>query len=256
MARKTLLESMKYVEPHQSGVRYKRRIPARLRPDFDKKASWVKNFPKGVSEVEIVRSVNLLAAKHDALIRAARGRRLSDKERLGVEFDAMLWTETSTKAELQAMLKKFVSAKGVTTKVTADDHGFVSAVENKGKVPSEGSTLSVAAVEDAARYGQGRNPRPFDYAVSMFIDAVGDKRITDITRADVAALIAARADLSPATLVRAIGTLRGLVNRAYRDLEKRDYLSKEVLRILSVSEVSLSNWRRASPRVGQRLLTS
>ncbi len=219
MARKTLLESMKYVEPHQSGVRYKRRIPVRLRPDFNNKTSWVRNFPKGASEVEIVRSVNMLSAKHDALIRAARGRRLSDSEKARVEFDAMIWTETSTDEEIREMLEKFLASKGGASKLTAEERGYVSAVENKGKVPSEGSILSVAAVEDAARYGQGRNPRPFDYAVSMFIDAVGDKRITDITRADVAALIAARADLSPATLVRAIGTLRGLVNRAYRDLE-------------------------------------
>lgn len=219
MARKTAFLSVKYLEPHQNGLRYKRRIPERLKAEFGGKTSWTKNFPPSWTEVEIVKEVTSLSAKHTAMIKEKRNRKLTPQERFTVEFDAAIWTETSTDDELRDMLERFIASKGGAAKLTAEESGFVAAVGNEGKVPAHGPLLSVAAIDDAARYGQNRNARPFSYAVDLFIKSMGDKKVTEIARSDVAAFIDMNSHLAPATVTRAVGTLRGLVKRCYRDME-------------------------------------
>ena len=209
------LIKIKYVEEHQSGVRYKRRVPTNVKADIGK--TWfVKNFPAGIPEIEVIREVAHLTIKHTAMINEKRNRPLTPQERLNIEFDAYLWSE-STEEEIHEMVTKCFQQDRRENSLNAVDQAFVAAVKNKGVIPPWGPILSVAAKEDTKRYGKRRNPRPFDYAIDLYVKNMGDMKVTEITRDHVVTYIGMNSHLAPSTLIRSVSTLRGLLKRCFRD---------------------------------------
>ena len=209
------LIKIKYVEEHQSGVRYKRRVPTNVKADIGK--TWfVKNFPAGIPEIDVIREVAHLTIKHTAMINEKRNRPLTPQERLNIEFDAYLWSE-STEEEIHEMVTKCFQQDRRENSLNAVDQAFVAAVKNKGVIPPWGPILSVAAKEDTKRYGKRRNPRPFDYAIDLYVKNMGDMKVTEITRDHVVTYIGMNSHLAPSTLIRSVSTLRGLLKRCFRD---------------------------------------
>ena len=204
---------IRYVEEHQGGHRYRRRIPPDVRERFDGQASWFKTFPPRTPLATVERTAKDLAAEHDAAIAAARGKEVTAQIQKAESLARNVLA--GDKAEAYEVLA-FSMSQGV---VNEGDRLFINAMQHGGTYRPESLSLTAALKQDVEKYGQDRDPKPLDYAVESFVKAVSDKAITEISRADATTWIAAQDGLAPATITRRIGALKALVNRAYLDLE-------------------------------------
>ena len=203
---------IRYVEEHQGGQRYRRRVPPALRDKIGC-ASWYKTFPPRTPLAVIEREAKSLAAEHDAAIARAKGQEVTAQIQEQEAIAQRLFADD--KADAYEVLGYSMSQGIMSDK----DRYFINAMQNDGKYQPETLSITAALKQDAEKYGQDRDERPFKYAVESFVKAVADKDITAITRADAAKWIASQNRLAPATIERRLGTLRALVNRAYLDLE-------------------------------------
>ena len=101
------------------------------------------------------------------------------------------------------------------------DRVCINAMEAGGTYRPESMKLSAALERDRDLYSGDKDERPFKYAVESFIEVIGDKDVTAITRADVSEWLGAqkREGLAPATVKRRYGTIKALVARALLDLD-------------------------------------
>ena len=180
---------IRYVEEHQGGQRYRRRVPPALRAKIGC-ASWYKTFSPRTPLAVIEREAKTLASKHDAAIARAKGQevtaQIQEQESLARNILA------GDKAEAYEVLA-FSLSQGI---VTDKDRIFVNAMQNDGTYQPETLSLTVALKQDAEKYGGDRDERPFKYAVESFVKAVADKDITAITRVDAAKWIASQSKLA------------------------------------------------------------
>ena len=195
--------------------RYRRVVPPDCRKAIGRK-NWIRTWKAGTPVATVEREAATLATQHDHEISVARGQEVTPAQIAEAEARAreMLARDRADAHEVLG----FMLSQG---SVNEAERVFVSALEHGGTYQPPSLSLSAALVQDAEKYGQGRDPKPFDYAVASFVATIGDKDITAITRADVSDWIAAKGKdgQSPATIKRRLAALRAVVNRTFLDLD-------------------------------------
>ena len=111
MAKRNPIQNLKYMERHQSGHRYKRKIPKRFQADFNGKKLWIVTFPGSIPDDEVMIEVARLSAKHSAMIRAARNRPLTNDEIADAEWRASQY-DSMNKDQLRDVIKKLIAGSG------------------------------------------------------------------------------------------------------------------------------------------------
>ena len=156
---------IKYIEPHQNGYRYHRKLPKDVFRHFGRKA-WIKTFKAGTPDDVVVLEAMTLARKHDNLILMARG-----------DIKAVYIQESESEARKMLADDEQDAyetlAFGLSLGLDSRDP-FVNTLLNRGTYRPPGLSLSEAAKQDTEKYGQGRDARPFDYAIGLFVGHVGD----------------------------------------------------------------------------------
>ena len=200
-----------YVQQRNRGFRYRRVIPADVRVKFENRQNWTKAWRRGTPLTVIEFEARQLAVKHDRLIAEARGQEAEGRAREWLDGDP---------ADLAFYLTMLADTpKG--SKLSPQIEAVRKAIAGGGRLPVESPPLSAALARDVEVYGGERNEKPARYAVATFVDVVGEKSVTAITRADVSEWITAQATggLAPATIKRRLGALRALLNRQFLDMD-------------------------------------
>lgn len=197
---------LRYTEAHRGGHRYRRVVPPDCRKAIGKKR-WYQTFPASTTLATIERAVQLLSLRHDALIAQARGH----------EIETIARDILAGPPEDRYWLLDFLHQYDMDAKTKA----VITAVEHGGTIPQKSLSLSEAMDQDRAHYGEGRSEKPFTVAVASFVDVIGDKDITAITRADVLQWLTKKREdgWSGATSKRRLASLAAMVGRTLRDLE-------------------------------------
>lgn len=203
-----------FVEQYRSGHRYRRRVPADVRDKIGK-SSWCHNFPSRTPLAVIEREAKRLAILHDREITIARGQEVGPDQIEHAEGFARELI-AGDRRDLYGYLE-LATQEDMSPQTAA----IVNALEHGGRYLPESLPLTAALERDKRLYGGERDKKPVQYAVSAFVDSLGDKGVTAISRGDVSEWLAVqtKGGLAPATIKRRLGALRALINRAFLDLD-------------------------------------
>lgn len=208
--------ALRYVQKHQSGYQYKRRIPhsVKAEPFYEGKTWIVQNYPKSLGDKLIVSKIAAKTVLDTAKINELKGRELTEEEKKATFYDLMIH-EGTTKTEALAMVEKFFTAKARPKGLDRRDNVFIEGMLNEGVMPSSSPLLSAVAKADQERRPE-RNEKTFMYPVNDFIGTMSDMSVDAITYQDVESYIAGCDRLAPMTISRNVGTLQGILTRYYR----------------------------------------
>ena len=206
--------NLQYLEKRNGIIRYRRAVPEALRKHV-KKTAWVHTYPAGTPVARAVAHAERLAAKHGALIAAARhGGPLPDDSTVADAEASYSKFSEAERLDIQA----FFATAGVED---APESPFVNVLRNKGQYIPDKITLQTAYANDKKTYGGKRDEGAIELTVQAFAPFVTGKDIRHISRADAQAFVASmrKARLSEGTVRRRVGPIRALLNRAYLDNE-------------------------------------
>lgn len=218
--------SIPYVTKHEKGsgrpasYRYRRVVPPAMRATIGRKV-WLKSFRADASLAYIERTARRLAAEHELQIAAAKGGGLTPEVQADIEAQARDWL-SGDKAKLYELVAFLTdeARSGHDPRAAA----LVNAIEHGGRYTPAGVTLTAAYAEDKRLLEGTRSEPPIAYAVNLFVSGIGDKDVTVISYADVEDwLVGLRkaGTLDPATVKRRLGSLRGVLTRAFRRIEHK-----------------------------------
>lgn len=209
-------EDILHVVPREgargTAYRYRRVVPVDCRATIltdkgEPRKNWIETWRTGTALELVRREAAILSARHDIAIAKARGQ----------EIETIARNILAETPEDRHWLLGFMHQG----EMSAKDQAVIATVEHGGKLPQGSPVLSDALKADAKKYSDGRDERPFDYAVKSFIEIVSDKPITEISRADVSDWITALRGKGQAvaTVKRRLAAIRAMINRAYLDLD-------------------------------------
>ncbi len=204
---------MRYMKLRGKSWRYRRVVPPDVRAKLRGHKNWTHTWRKTTPVPVVEQEARQLTARHTREIAVARGQEIGPDQIADAE---------SLARELLATGDQFgfmdLASQGDISPQTA---AVVSALEHNGKYIPDAPVLSVALAQDIERYGQDRDNYPVESTVASFISVISDQPVTSISRADAMAWIVSLRgkDYAPATLRKRVGNMRGLINRAFLDLE-------------------------------------
>ncbi len=204
-----------YVQNRNRGFRYRRVIPADIRGQFEDRQNWTKAWRRGTPLAVIESESQQLAIKHDNMIAVARGEKTETEAREILAGDP---------TDVHYVLAMFAEHRELFGKLTPEQESLIEALNHGGRLPMKSPLLSVALAQDVERYGQDRDNYPVESTVASFISVISDQPVTSISRQSAMAWIdslknADGTPYAPATLRKRVGNMRGLLNRAFLDLE-------------------------------------
>lgn len=195
--------------PDNRPYRYRRVVPPNVRGKIGRK-SWFKTWRVGTPDSVIQHKARELAVQHDNEIAVAKG------EKIETEARDILAGPPIEKYQILALYEEF---RGLLGKLTPEQESLIKAIDGGGTAQLTAPLLSVAMDADIEAGKGADDTRPIRYAVRHFIDLIGDKPVTAITRADVEAWLASFNGSAPATVKRRLGSICGLLNRTILSLE-------------------------------------
>lgn len=223
MAKRIKTTPFRHVTMRGKAFLYRRTVPPQvrgkiLREDGSPRADWVHTWPAGTPIATVEREAFKYSHKYDGLILAAKGN-VRQIEIADAEASAREWL-AGDPDDLAHFLTLLTEAKAMGT-LSRADQTMRQAVMGGGTHPGDSPLLSAALAQDIERYGSARDNYPVESTGTDFIKVISDRPITTITRQDAMAWIdSLRAKgYAPATLRKKVGNMRGLLNRAFLDLE-------------------------------------
>ncbi len=220
MAKRIKTTPFRHVTMRGKAFMYRRTVPPQVRGKIGK-ADWVHTWPAGTAIATVEREAFRLSHEYDGLIAAAKGN-VRQREIADAEAAAREWL-AGDPDDLAHFLTLLTEAKEMGT-LSRADQTMRQAVMGGGVHPGDSPLLSLALQQDIERYGGERDNYPVESTVESFVALIGDKPITTISRADALAWIATLRNpdgtpYAPATIRKRVGNMRGLLNRAFLDLE-------------------------------------
>lgn len=212
------LNSMRipYLMKRGDSLRYRRIVPEDVRDALGGKVVWSKTYKPSVGRQAVVADADRLARHHDDLVARARSGEVLDAKVIAEsEKAARAMTETE-RLDFLAFVATAFEQPG-----DAKQAAFVNAVRNGGRYVPGTLTIKTAHENDLKSHGDGRDERPFDYAVHSFVKIAGSKDVREITRADAIAWRDAQREegLAESTIARRANSLAALLTRTYLDLD-------------------------------------
>ena len=130
---------IRYVEEHQGGQRYRRRVPPDVRKHFKGRASWQHTFPARTPLAVIERTAKGLTIQYDHLIAVARGQAVTQEQIEDAKARARTWL-AGDKAEVYELLAFNISQRPLSEA----DEAFVSALEHGGRYVPKSLPITAA----------------------------------------------------------------------------------------------------------------